>query len=226
MHWKIDECTSHAATKYPISIKHNSPIGPFNGRNFDTRKWNHRVVQPATWGGTLRSDPDQIIRQFRDERYTQGLAMVASWGTMWRQPDAIWGERKLETIEKMLRSCAESIRKSGSIAESWKALREELWWTSTLISKTLHFMCLSLGFDRDPAVPIDGAVIRQRVWPAFRELIPARERPANWEGDAFEAYSRYMSAILVWANQRHWSTAEVERTIALEFQPNWNKFCS
>jgi len=145
---------------------------------------------------------------------------------MWRQPDAIWGERKLETIEKMLRSCAESIRKSGSIAESWKALREELWWTSTLISKTLHFMCLSLGFDRDPAVPIDGAVIRQRVWPAFRELIPARERPANWEGDAFEAYSRYMSAILVWANQRHWSTAEVERTIALEFQPNWNKFCS
>lgn len=225
MHWKIDEGTSRAATKYPIPIKHTTPIAPFNGRTFDTRNWNHRVIQPATWNGVLRSDPDQIVRQFRNQRYTQGLAMVASWGTMWRQPNAIWGARKLETIEAMLRDCAESIRKSESIADSWKMLNDQLRWTSVLMSKTLHFVCLSLGFDDDPPVPIDGAVIRQRVWPSFRNSIPFRERPADWGGDSFEAYSRYMSAILMWADQRHWSTAEVERTISLEFNSEWNKFC-
>ena len=226
MHWKIDEVTSRAAIKYPISIKHSSPIGPFSGRGFNTRNWNHRVIQPSTWDGVLRSDPDQIIRQFRNQRYTQGLAMVASWGTMWRQPDAIWGDRKLETIEAVLRDCAESIRKSESIENSWTVPHDQLSWTAVLISKTLHFLCLSLGVDRDPPVPIDGAVIRQRVWPAFRDPIPFRERPENWEGNTFAAYSRYMSAILAWANQRHWSTAEVERMISLEFQPDWNRFCS
>jgi hypothetical protein len=226
MHWNIDQPTAQAAAKYPIRIKHNSPIGPFNGRNFNTRSWNHRVTQPATWHGVLRSDPDQIIQQFRNQRYTQGLAMVVSWGTMWRQPDAIWGDRKLETIEAVLHDCAQSIRKSESVADSWRMLREQLWWTSVLISKTLHFICVSMGFDHDPPVPIDGAVIRQRVWPAFRDSIPFAQRPRSWDGDTFEAYSRYMTAILEWARQTQWSTAEVERTISLEFQPEWNKFCT
>lgn len=226
MHWKIDDATSQAATKYPIPIRHGLPIGPFNGRNFDTRNWNHRVIQPATWHGLMRSDPDQIIQQFRNQRYTQGLAMVVSWGTMWRQPDAVWGDRKLETIESVLHDCADSIRESESIAVPWSMLRSQLWWTSVLISKTLHFLCVSLGFDHDPPVPIDGAVIRQRVWPAFRDSIPFAQRPGSWDGDTFEAYGRYMTAILEWAKQKHWSTAEVERTISLEFQPEWNKFCA
>jgi len=226
MNWKIDKVTELAATKYPIPIRHSTPVAPFKGRNFNTQNWNHRVIQPATWRGELRSDPNRILEQFRNRRYTQGLAMVASWGTMWRQPDAIWGDRKLETIEETLRACAQSIQESNSILDSWSMLRGQLWWTSVLISKTLHFLCLSLGIERDPPVPIDGAVIRQRVWPAFRDSIPLAERPADWGGDTFEAYSRYMTAILVWAKQRNWSTAEVETTISLEFQPDWNKFCA
>ncbi|SRR5713226_8308609 len=226
MHWTLDAATTQAATKYPAPITRTSPVGPFKGRRFNTRDWNHRVVQPASWHGVLQSDPDQIIQQFRNQRYTQGLAMVVSWGTMWRKPDAVWGDRKLETIEDVLRDCAESIRKTESIADSWAVLYGQMLWTSVLISKTLHFLCLSLGFDRDPPVPIDGAVVRQRVWPAFRDSIPFAERPRNWEGDGFEPYSRYMSAILAWANQRHWSTAEMERTLCLEFEEKWNKLCS
>ena len=180
-----------------------------------------RVVQPANWHGILRSDPDQIIQQFRSQRYTQALAMVVSWGTMWRHPKAIWGGRKLETIEEVLHDCAQSIRTSESITVSWGMLRVQLGWTSVLISKTLHFLCLSLGFDHDPPVPIDGAVIRQRVWPMFRDPIPVGERPENWEGDSFEAYGRYMTAILVWADLRYWSTPDVERTICAEVQPEW-----
>lgn len=42
------------------------------------------------------------------------------------------------------------LRKSDSIAGSYDMLRAQLLWTSVLISKTLHFLCLSLGFDNDP----------------------------------------------------------------------------
>jgi hypothetical protein len=221
MHWNIDKRTSQAATKYPFFIKSDVPVGAFPGRAFDTASWNRRVIQPSTWHGELRSNPEQIMQQFREERYTQALAMVVSWGTMWRRPEAVWGKRKLESIEAALRECANSIRTSESIADSWDVLRSQLSWTSVLISKTLHFMCLSLGFDQDAPVPIDGAVVRERVWPKFRDSIPVRERPENWDGDAFEAYSRYMTAILTWANQRHWSTADVERTICAEVRPDW-----
>jgi len=221
MRWDIDQRTWQAAMKYPLRIEGRVPVGPFEGRTFNTQSWNHRVVQPCDWGGELRSDPDQIIKQFRKQRYTQGLAMVVSWGTMWRKPEAIWGARNLEDIERVLHECAESIRQSESIADSWKLLTGKLLWTAVLSSKTLHFLCLSVGFDRDPAVPIDGAVVRQRVWPAFVKLIPPEEQPGNWEGDSWEAYSRYMSAILAWSAQRSWTTADVERTICAEFEPNW-----
>lgn len=222
MHWSIDTQTWDAATKYPFKINATTPADPFGGRPFYTATWNARVIQPAAWpSAVLRSDPDQIVQQFRNQRYTQGLALVVSWGTMWRQPQAIWGGRKLETIERLLNDCAQSIRKSESIVGSWSMLRDQLSWTSVLISKTLHFLCLSLGFDHDPPVPVDGAVIRQRVWPRFRDSIPASERPGDWEGDTFEAYGRYMTAILAWANLWHWSTPEVERTICVEVQPKW-----
>ncbi len=221
MHWNIDARTSLAAAKYPLPIKHATPVPAFDGRTFNTASWNHRVVQPADWRGELRSDPSQIIQQFQNGRYTQGLAMVASWGTMWRQPKSIWEGRKLETIEEALNECERSIRTSESIASSWELLRTGFAWSSVLISKTLHFLCLSLGFDRDPPVPIDGAVVRQNVWPKFRDSVPVLERPANWDGDSFEAYSRYMTAILVWAEQRRWSTCDIERTICAEAQPDW-----
>ena len=84
-------------------------------------------------------------------------------------------------------------------------------------------MCLSLGFDHDPPVPIDGKVIRGRVWPLFIRAVPASERPADWTGDTFEAYGRYMTAILTWADQRGWSTPDVERTICVEVEPDWER---
>ncbi len=227
MKWELDPATERAAAKFnPIPTTRVTPVGPFNGRRFDTQYWNHRVVQPATWRGVIRSDPDEIIQQFRNQRYTQGLALVVSWGTMWRKPDAVWGSHKLEAIEDTLHYCAGSIRKTKSIADSWAILWSRMLWSSVLISKTLHFVCLSLGFDQDPPVPIDGTIVRQRVWPAFRDSIPFGERPRNWVGDSLEPYSRYMTAILVWAKQRGWSTAETERTIVLEFEPNWNRLCS
>lgn len=226
MRWELDEQTRQAATKYPIAIQGRIPVGPFEGRTFYSETWNDRVVQPADWGNVTRSDPDDIIKQFQRQRYTQGLALVASWGTMWRKPDAIWGNREVEGIEMVLGKCAQSIQSCGSIADSWTMMRKQLAWTSVLISKTLHFLCLSLGFDHDPPVPIDGKVIRQTVWPAFVRPIPVSERPRSWNGDSLAAYNRYMTAILTWAARREWRTFDVERTICAEFEPSWRSECA
>ena len=127
----------------------------------------------------------------------------------------------IEQIDRTLRSCAENIRESHSIADSWRSLtgpgERELGWSAVMTSKTLHFLCRSLGFAHDPPVAIDGAVIRQRVWPAFRNSLPANRRPGDWEGNSCDAYCRYMSAILTWASRRNWTTTQIEVTIFKRF---------
>jgi len=35
--------------------------------------------------------------------------------------------------------------------------------------------------------------------------------PGSWDGDKLEAHGSYMTAILVWANQRHWSLRAMTR---------------
>lgn len=42
--------------------------------------------------------------------------------------------------------------------------------------------------------------------------------PGNWKGNSFEAYSRYMTAILTWETQRNWTTTEMEATIFDQFK--------
>jgi hypothetical protein len=93
------EPLTRAGTVVTIGDRSDSPP-------WDVAQWNHRVIQPPSWRGILRSDTDEIIRHFQNERYTQALALVVSWGTMWRQPDAVWGWRTLENIEATLKECA------------------------------------------------------------------------------------------------------------------------
>jgi len=143
--------------------------------------------------------------------------MVVSWGGMGRQSKNIYGERKIETIwqiERTLQDATESIQASHSIEASWKMLSasEGLGWSAVMASKTLHFLCKSLGFEQNPPVPIDGAVIRNTLWPAFRNSIRSAQ-PDDWEGNSFQAYCRYMTAIMTWANQRNWTTTQMETTI-------------
>lgn len=227
MHWPTDRQTAQVAASYPLPIKGNGPAAQFGengeGCGFDPQSWNRRVIQPAAWpAAPLRCTPDQIIGQFREGRYTQALAMVACWGLMWRQPKAIWGPRRIEAIEKTLCDCAQCIRESHSITDAWRMLtgsgNEQLGWTAVITSKTLHFLCRSLGFAQNPPAAIDGRVIRGKVWPAFRNSIPVGQCPDNWEGNTFEAYCRYMTAILTWATKKDWTTTQMEATIFDQFK--------
>ena len=51
-----------------------------------------------------RQDPDQSIKQFRDKHFTQGLAMVVSWGEMSRRPNVF--PKKLEGVGQ--NNCSDS----------------------------------------------------------------------------------------------------------------------
>jgi hypothetical protein len=223
MKWEIDKRTERAAREYPPKDfdKFDRPATQFMGFQTSTQAWNRRVVQPATWkAGPLRSGPREIIRQFRDRRYTQALALVVSWGGMARTSKYIYGDGTPETIghiEQTLLNCAESIKTSRSIEDSWKALTGgkggQLGWSAVMTSKALHFLCRSLDFEQNPPAVIDGKRIRESIWPGFLDSIPFAQRPGDWEGDTFEAYCRYMTAILTWADQMHWTTTQMENAL-------------
>jgi hypothetical protein len=163
---------------------------------------------------------------FQNRLYTQAVAMVVSWGGMGRRSKDIYGQRSQEDIQgidEAIRFSAVSLRNSGSIVDAWAALtgngERELGWSAVMASKTLHFLCRSLGFEDDPPIPIDNKVIRQIVWPKFRNSVPKGQRPASWDGSNFGAYCRYMTAVLTWAGQRGWTTTQMENTIFDEYLP-------
>ena len=218
MNWQIDQQTQQVATAHPIPIHANAPSPQFAGRNFNPQNWNQRVIQPANWPpGPLISSPQAIIQHFQNGNYLQGLALVASWGTMWRRPAAIWGQRPLQVIDQALHLCAQDIQNTQSINQAWTILTGnlpgQLGWSAVISSKTLHFLCRSLGFGHDPPVALDNKVILNNVWPVFVANIPRAQRPQNWRGNTLAAYLRYMTAILTWAGQKGWTTTDMEATI-------------
>jgi hypothetical protein len=185
MRWSMDARTANAAAAHPFPLEHSSPAAQFGGCLTTTETWNDRVVQPATWkNGPLLSSPGEIIKQFQARRYTQGLALVVSWGGMGRASKYIYGERKpgtIERIEHALSECAKNVEESKSVADSWEILTgskvDQLGWTPVIASKTLHFLCRSLGFEKDSPVAIDGKRIREQAWPIFRDSVPFAQRP-------------------------------------------------
>jgi hypothetical protein len=220
LQWNMDEKTVKAASAYPFPGDRIAPGTQYSGCITNTQTWSDRVVQPATWtNGTLRSSPEEIIKQFQSQRYTQALALVVSWGGMGRTSQYIYGtptRESIEHIESILHDCAKSIEESRSVTESWEKLtgrKPGLGWSSVMASKTLTFLCRSLGFEQNPPVPIDRERIRKNAWPIWRDAVPYNQRPVDWEGDSFEAYGRYMTAILTCADRKHWTTTQIEATI-------------
>ena len=218
MNWHQDQPTAETAVQFPFPIHQQERAPQPLGLNFNPAAWNHRTIAQAWPPGSLRSDPDQIIQLFRDFHYLEALAMTVSWGGMKGQAP-IYGDRDLQAIELALQQCAQSIQKTDEIQDAWLILTgdqpEHLGWSTVMASKTLHFLsrALDLGEDAVLPVPRDGAVSLGYVWLGWIAHVPPAQRPQNWQGNSFEAYNRYMTAILVWANQRHWTTTQIETTI-------------
>jgi hypothetical protein len=223
MKWPIDPETEAAAREFPLRIISKIPIAEAVGSTFEHANWRHRLRPKDEFlsppAGSFPNCPRQIIAEFRAAQYLPALALVVSWGDMQRTAARIYKNRELPNIHKTLRRCATSIEKTHAIGQSWQLLVGQLQWTSVMASKTLHFLSRAvLPRDRHPPVPIDGAIIRNRVWWCFRHGIPAERRPLDWDGDTLEAYYRYMTAMLTWAEARNWTTTELEATIFAEYR--------
>jgi len=217
MNWSpLDQVTQERANNYPVFEQGIIvPAAQFNGHNFNPDNWRRRVIQAEWPNGLQTSSPGAIMLEFQNGRYLQGVALVVSWGGM-RRSSRIWNS-PLGNITQILQQCAMNIQQTQSIMKSWTLMTEQLSWSAVMASKTLHFLCRALGFQQDPPVPIDNAIIRMRLWRDFVHGILYHQRPGNWQGDSLEAYLRYMTAIRVWANQRRWTTTEIETTIFAQY---------
>lgn len=217
MYWKDNSITKNAASEFCAISRYKIPAKQYPGYDFSPRNWQTWVLQPSQWSSAkLKSSPDEIIYQLSNHRYTQALALVVAWGGMQRTKAKIIGSNSLSEIEAILRSCSHDITSSRSIKIAWEKLTSELGWTDVIKSKTLHFLCRSLGFNKNPPVAIDTAIIKKQLWPLWKNKTAIS---ASWTDDnfSFEAYIRYMTVIRTWARLKGWTTTDVEATIFHKF---------
>ena len=160
------------------------------------------------------------------ELFLESLVLIIGWGSMKRTINHIYRNFDLQFIENKIGDAIQLINNTNSIEEAWNILFENLRWSVVIISKYLHLACRANDFNINPPVPIDNKVIKERVWPEFRNMIRDSEPPQanteynpppprNWMNnkDPWEAYNRYMTAISCWAARRGWTTTQVECTL-------------
>jgi hypothetical protein len=199
----------------------------FPGSELNARTWESDLLAPRfpescyVTGEKVLCNPRNIIECFSNNAMLEGLALTVGWGGMARTKNKIY-ERGKHAVENELRECARAISQSKSIEHAWRRLVGNLGWSDVISSKTLHFMCRALGYEQNPGVAIDTAVIIEqfgyhyddcmwRIGGDPRELGYWRDRKSV--SGSWEMYNRYMTAICCWAEMQGWSTTQVEATI-------------
>jgi hypothetical protein len=247
LQWESDPRTDYWATR--IDLLGDALRQPqYGGKRVSAQTWSRHTLDrrfPAHChvdpDGVFCS-PDNIIQCLKNDDLLAGFAMIVAWGAMQRRIGSIYPE-DLHSIDRILRACSASIRDSQNIRAAWGAMEDThngLAWTASPVmpSKCIHFLSRAQGFNANPPVALDGAVIAgvylrpgnpPSVWPTFinrvRESIQHGDRGLpedpgepgrwwNWDGTSWLAgYYRYMTAIVRWAEQRAWTTTEVETTL-------------
>ncbi len=231
--WNADRNTLYWAKRCNI-VESDSPLSQYDGLRYPSRKRTAlKYISDVTFpeycdypqqSDAILASPENIIHCFHERKYLEGLALVLSWGRMQRKRPNIYTKPHSD-IEQIITQCFDSIQETRCIKVSWNTLTEDLKWSPVIASKCLHFVARSLNYNENPPVPIDNAVILQNVWPKFEKAITDVRRTTsdppvcqNWEdtSDSWNAYNRYMTAIIVWANDRGWTTTQLENTIFAE----------
>ena len=172
------------------------------------------------------ADPDQlvatpanIVQCFKQELWLLGLVLTIRWGAMGRSRRYIF-KQEPPKVRRTLEICASTIKTTADLEKAWECLNP-LGWSPVIRSKTLHFLCRAYGSTTMVPVPLDNQVTLQCLWPAFIREVKYRQRacgaqdktPRSWAQGDFDAYRRYMTAILTWSTHLGWSTTETEATI-------------
>lgn len=236
LNWDYDKNTAHWAKKCPLSIESDHPKKQYDGRDYrlweDT--WKKHISNPnfpeychyPHSPGSLLASPSNIIKCFVDGNALEALALTVAWGRMTRAKGNIYTMSN-QAIDEILHKCIQLTKEKNSIEDSWNLLVRKLDWGHVAASKFLHFLVRSLGCEANPPVPIDKKVFLGEVWPAFKKRVRRYgdygnpQMPGNWwdNSTSWNCYNRYMTAILCWANQKGWTTTQLENTIFEEYYP-------
>lgn len=232
--WEYDNNTAYWAIKCPIPIESEYPYKQYNGRDYPLREntWKKHISKPnfpeysqhPQYHGSLLASPSNIIKCYQECLVLEALALTVAWGRMTRAKGNIFVKPN-SVIEETLLLCLQTTANSNSVEEAWNLLVSELGWNYIATSKCLHFLARSFNYD-NPPVPLDNTVILGEVWPAFRDLVKDHSEsfhpaPKPWWDDhySWNAYNRYMTAILCWADHKGWTTTQLENTLFEEYYP-------
>ncbi|KAF0139149.1 MAG: hypothetical protein FD122_3449 [Stygiobacter sp.] len=173
------------------------------------------------FGGSSQpnSSPNAIINSFCNKQYSVGLVQVISWGTMWRKNKQIYNS-PLQNICNCLHRCRISLLDNNSINSSWEILQNKLNWSQVMISKVLHFLVRSLEgiYVDNPPVPIDNAVMLNKVWKKLSTEMNQGRELEQWRGGLM-GYLRYMTFInyLREFHYQGWGNTQIEATLFKRF---------
>jgi hypothetical protein len=224
--WQLDELTATWTRRLPIA-EDITISSQFSGREMDVKLWQSYISDHSypdfcyMANDKLLCSPENIIQCFAKGHMIQGLALTVAWGGMARTRRKIYASGT-QAIDDQLQECARLISDSNSLETAWKRLIGNLGWSDVISSKTLHFLCRSLGYDENPGVAIDTAVVLNEFGYYYDDMVRRaggnpkalgcwRDR-SSLEG-SWAAYNRYMTAICCWADMQGWTTTQVEATL-------------
>lgn len=229
LYWDHDAATEFWARKCSVRLP-RVPTPQYAGENRRafSASWTDCILQGAfpAWvandDGTLDQRPETIVRCFREGLVLEGLTLTVAWGSMARTKPKVYS-LGLPQIRREFLAAQRSIQREHAVSSAWDRLGRILGWSPVIASKVLHFLCRGLGYTANPPVPFDRLVVNGIIWPAFkkragkevRHLVSSPELPRSWVSASapFTAYTRYMTAIIVWAGQRRWSSTQLENSL-------------
>lgn len=241
--WNTDAPTQYWAQTCILPLRSTDPRPQDPGHNVSEAKLRDEFgldAFPACCSNDVKPGyvvcgPDEVIACFRGNHDLHAVALVAAWGGM-RRPAPLNRilARGTEAITSGVSDARQALIDASNgntdAQDAWEALTgpadQSPRWTHVMTSKTLHFLCRSLGID-DPPLPIDNAAAIegarrrftsdvQQARDAENHLHPA---PGSWNTDThdWEPFSRYMTAIRTWAAARDWSAGDFEQTMFFDY---------
>jgi hypothetical protein len=218
--WDLDPATEPLARRWNPLRRRRLPGKPFDGRLGFAATWQRWLdegtfpayVLDAQAPDRISPSVENIVRAFSQSDYMVGTILVLAWGGLARHKPTLLA-RGRPAVRRAVERAARLLAEHERVRPAWEAF-DPLGWSMVARSKTLHFLARGLGIETNPPVPIDNAAMVSTLYPEFLEACRTLgDRPTSWRSGDWNAYQSYMTAILVWTNEKGWTTSEVETTL-------------
>lgn len=230
LEWHPDEATNYWAQRIslPASLKKSNQFSG-DDKKMVVANWQHHITTSQFPDFCLTEDKTyliprtpSIIQCFREGYFLEGLVLTIGWGGMARAQKTIYGvSPDLNKMQSLLEAAYTSRAQAIDLQSAWTILTKDLGWGRVIASKVLHFLARSCGYEQNPPVPFDNAVSWNQLNSWFFTTISLHWQkkdpaiPDTWwdEENSWESYNRYMTAIICWAEQRGWTTTDIDASV-------------